>query len=318
MKPAPFRYHRPSTLDEAVRCMAELDDARPLAGGQSLMAMMNFRYVTPQHVVDLNRIPELAGIETTADGAIRIGAMTRQRDVKDSPLLRERCPLLAEALQWVGHVQTRNRGTLGGSLAHLDPAAELPGVLHALDAVLEVRGPDGARDVPMSEWTLAYMTPALEPGELLTAVRLHPWPPGHGHGFHELARRHGDFALAGAAALVHLEAGVVSRAAIALVGVDDGPLRLPAAEALLTGHAPDPQRIAAAADAAVEVPGIDDVHASAAYRRKIAVVMTRRALTDAAARASSVVPASVGPASLPRGERRIAPPPSPAGGSGSG
>ena len=280
MKPAPFFYHRPETVAEAIDALSRLEDAKPLAGGQSLMPMMNFRYATPANVVDLNRVPSLAGIAEDGD-ALTIGAMTRQREIKDSPLVAARCPLLAEALHHVGHVQTRNRGTIGGSLAHLDPAAELPGVLLAHDAVLEVRGSDGARSVPMSQWTLGYMTPALEPDELLVRVRVPSWPPGHGFGFSEVARRHGDFAMAGAGVLVQMDGDSVRRCSIALVGVDDGPVRLESAEALLTGNPPTPDRLDAAAREARDVPGIEDVHASAAYRRKIAVVVTRRALDRA-------------------------------------
>lgn len=277
MKPAPFFYHRPVTVAEAIEALSRLEDAKPLAGGQSLMPMMNFRYATPANVVDLNRVPELAGIAEDGD-ALTIGAMTRQREIKDSPLVAARCPLLAEALHHVGHVQTRNRGTIGGSLAHLDPAAELPGVLLAYDAVLEVRGSDEARSVPMSQWTLGYMTPALEPDELLVRVRVPSWPPGHGFGFSEVARRHGDFAMAGAGVLVQMDGDSVRRCSIALVGVDDGPVRLESAEALLTGNPPTLDRLDAAAQKARGVPGIEDVHASAAYRRKIAAVVTRRAL----------------------------------------
>ena len=284
MKPAPFLYHRPESVSEAIELLSRLEDAKPLAGGQSLMPMMNFRYVTPANVVDLNRIAELSGI-TEDDGTVVIGAMTRQREVKDSALVAARCPLLADALHHVGHVQTRNRGTLGGSLAHLDPAAELPGVLLAHDAVLEVEGKEGARSIPMSHWPLGYMTPALEEGELLVRVRIPVWPPGHGYGFSEIARRHGDFAIAGAAALVQMDIESIRRCAIALVGVDDGPVRLEAAEALLTGNPPAPDRLDAAARTALDVPGIEDVHASAAYRRKIATVVARRALDRALARA---------------------------------
>ena len=280
MKPAPFFYHRPETVAEAIDALSRLEDAKPLAGGQSLMPMMNFRYATPANVVDLNRVPSLAGIAEDGD-ALTIGAMTRQREIKDSPLVAARCPLLAEALHHVGHVQTRNRGTIGGSLAHLDPAAELPGVLLAHDAVLEVRGSAGARSVPMSQWTLGYMTPALEPDELLVRVRVPSWPLGHGFGFSEIARRHGDFAMAGACALVQMDGDSVRRCSIALVGVDDGPVRLESAEALLTGNPPTPDRLDAAVREARDVPGIEDVHASAAYRRKIAVVVTRRALDRA-------------------------------------
>ena len=283
MKPAPFAYHRPETVAEVVDALSRLEDAKLLAGGQSLMPMMNFRYVTPANVVDLNRVPELTGITEDGD-AVVIGAMTRQREIKDSALVAARCPLLAEALHHVGHTQTRNRGTLGGSLAHLDPAAELPGVLLAHDAVLEVEGRDGARSIPMSQWPLGYMTPALEAGELLVRVRIPAWPPGHGFGFSEVARRHGDFAMAGAGALVWMGGVSIRRCVIALIGVDDGPVRLDAAEALLTGNAPTPGRLDAAARAALDVPGIEDVHASAAYRRKIAAVVTRRALDQALAR----------------------------------
>jgi carbon-monoxide dehydrogenase medium subunit len=291
VKPAPFHYHRPATVDEVVDLLARLDDVKLLAGGQSLMPMMNFRYLTPAHVVDLNRVQALAGI-TIDGGELVIGAMTRQRDVMASPRVAAHCPLLPAALHHVGHLQTRNRGTLGGSLAHLDPAAELPGVLRALDAVLEVHGPGGVREIAMAHWPLAWMTPALEPDELLARVRIPLWPPGHGAGFHEIARRHGDFALAGAAALVHLEAGRVARVAVALIGVDDAPVRLAAAENLLLGHAPHPQRLRDAARAALEVAGIDDVHASADYRRRIAVVVARRALEQAVARAGGTAAAA--------------------------
>ena len=284
MKPAPFLYHRPETVAEAIDLLSRLEDAKPLAGGQSLMPMMNFRYVTPANVVDLNRIPELGGIRED-DGTLVIGAMTRQREVEDSSLVAARCPLLADALHHVGHVQTRNRGTIGGSLAHLDPAAELPGVLLAHDAVLDVEGHEGGRSIPMSQWALGYMTPALEEGELLVRVRVPVWPAGHGYGFSEFTRRHGDFAIAGAAALMQVDGETIRHCAIALVGVDARPVRLEAAEALLTGNPPAPDRLDAAARTALDVPGIEDVHASAAYRRKIATVVARRALGRALARA---------------------------------
>ena len=289
MKPAPFAYHRPASVAEAIELLAQLEDAKLLAGGQSLLAMMNFRYVTPANVVDLNRIPELAGIQEH-DGSLHIGAMTRQRELLDSPLVRQRCPLMSEALRWVGHLQTRNRGTIGGSLSHLDPAAELPGVMAACDAMLEVHGPGGAREIPIGEWPLAYMTPALEPDELLVAVHVPAWPAGHGHGFHEFARRHGDFAMAGAAVMVQLQDDAVARAAIALIGVDDGPVRLTAAEDLLAGRNPTAEVIAEAAQLALDVPGIEDVHASPEYRRKLARVMARRAITDAVTRARGFAP----------------------------
>ena len=287
MKPAAFAYHRPPSVDAALACLAELSDAKVLAGGQSLMPMMNFRYVTPAHIIDLNRIPELAGIHED-DGDLVIGAMTRQRDVLDSPLVRDRCPLLAESLRFVGHRQTRNRGTIGGSLSHLDPSAEIPAVFAALDARLRVRRRGAERMVPIGEWTRGFMTPDLEADELLVSVRAPLWPAGHGFAFKEFARRHGDFAMAGAGVLVMIGAsGKIERVAIALTGVDVGPLRLGAAEELLLGEAPDPERLDAAAAEASGVPGIADVHADETYRRKIAVVMTRRAMTAALERAGA-------------------------------
>lgn len=285
MKPAPFSYHRPETVNDAVALLARLEDAKVLAGGQSLMAMMNFRYLAPENIVDINRIAELAQI-TEAGDAIRFGAMVRQRDAMDSALVRDRCPLLIEALEQVGHIQTRNRGTIGGSLSHLDPSAEMPAVFSALDAVLHVTGPRGDRDVPVADWPLAYMMPNLQPDELLVGVTGPCWPAGHGYAFLEMARRHGDFALAGAAALMTLkEDGRVDRVAVALTGVDIGPVRLHDGETLLDGKMPDDAAIAAAAETARVVAGLDDVHASADYRRKLAVVYARRALTLARDRA---------------------------------
>ena len=286
MKPPPFSYHRPETVADALTLLATLEDAKLLAGGQSLMPMMNFRYVMPANLIDLNRIADLAHIEERGDTLV-IGAMARQRDLELSPLVRRRCPLLHEALLNVGHVQTRNRGTIGGSLSHLDPAAELPAVLSALDATLTVRSRRGDRDVPMAAWPMGYMTPNLEPDELLAGIILPLWPEGHGAAFVEFARRHGDFAMAGTAAQLMLTPqGAVARVALAVTGVDTGPVRLTDAEAMLLGKTPDDALIAAAADTASAVPGLDDVHASKEYRRKLAIVMTKRALTTARARAA--------------------------------
>jgi carbon-monoxide dehydrogenase medium subunit len=286
MKPPPFSYHRPQSVADALEMLATLDDAKLLAGGQSLIPMMNFRYVMPANVIDINRIADLTRIEEKSD-ALVIGAMARQRDLELSPVVRKRCPLLYEALRNVGHVQTRNRGTIGGSLAHLDPAAELPAALHALDATLQVESKRGSRTVAMADWAMGFMTPNLEPDELLAAITIPHWPEGHGYGFAEFARRHGDFAMAGAAALMTLAAdGTVARVALAVTGVDTGPLRLARAEDMLRGRKPDDAAIAAAAATASAVPGLDDVHASKEYRRKLAVVMSRRALALAYTRAS--------------------------------
>ncbi len=214
MKPASFDYHAPRQLKEAAELLATLPNAKILAGGQSLVPMMNFRYVIVDHLIDLGHVDDLRGI-AVIEGRLRIGAMMRQRDLETSPEITRHCPLLAEALRHVGHRQTRNRGTIGGSLAHADPAAELPAVCLAYDAVLHLASIRGLRSVPFREFSLGFMTTALAPDEMIAAVELPIWRLGHGHGFHEFARRHGDFALAGAAALLDIGAGnVVRRAAL--------------------------------------------------------------------------------------------------------
>lgn len=285
MKPPVFSYHRPESLAEALELLATFEDAKILAGGQSLMPMMNYRYVMPEHVIDINRIGELADIEATPDG-LRFGAMVRHNQAKESGPVAERCPLIAYGMEFVAHVQIRNRGTIGGSLSHLDPSAEWPALLAAHDAVLHVASKSGAREVPILDWSRGFMTPNLEEGEMLTGVSVPAWPEAHSYGFAELARRKGDFALAGAAALLDFDGDRIARAAIALTGVDTGPVRLSEAEAMLAGNAPSAELFRDAAAQAQSVAGIDDVHASAAYRQKIAVVMTRRALEQAAARHS--------------------------------
>jgi carbon-monoxide dehydrogenase medium subunit len=285
MKPAPFSYHRPESVADAVAMLASLEDAKILAGGQSLIAMMNFRYLAPEHIVDINRIPELTEIREEGD-AIRFGAMVRQRDAMESPLVLARCPLLIEALENVGHIQTRNRGTIGGSLSHLDPSAEIPAVFSALDAVLHVKSERGTRDIAIADWSLGYMMPNLEPDELLIGITVPCWPEGHGHAFLELARRHGDFAMAGAGALMALHAdGTIARVAVALAGVDVGPVRLQDLISNLVGQRPSEALFAEVSKSAKAVAGIDDVHAPAAYRKRLAVVYTRRALTKAHQRA---------------------------------
>jgi carbon-monoxide dehydrogenase medium subunit len=285
MKPAPFDYHAPRQLKEAAELLASLPNAKILAGGQSLVAMMNFRYVIVDHLVDLGGVDDLRGL-AVGDGRLRIGAMMRQRDLEFSPEVARHCPLLAEALRYVGHRQTRNRGTIGGSLAHADPAAELPAVCAAYDAVVHIASIRGIRAVPFAEFTTGFMATVLEPDEMIAAVELPIWRLGHGHGFHEFARRHGDFALAGAAALLDVGAdNIVRRAALALFGVAEQPVRLDAAEATLTGKAIDSTAIQTAAAAAWLVEPISDIHAGGEYRRHLAQVLSARALTDAARRA---------------------------------
>ena len=278
MKPPPFRYHDPTSLDEALDLVATLDNPKLLAGGQSLMPMLALRLAFPDDVVDLNRIEGLAHV-TESERTVTIGAMTRQRAVERSDLVGRVCPLLHEALAHVGHRQTRNRGTIGGSLCHLDPSAELPVVAAALDATIHASRRGSSRSVPMSEFPAFYMTPALEPDEIVTAVAFEPWPAGHGYAFVEFARRLGDFAVAGVAVLLDVGAdGVVRKASIALGGVGEGPIRCPDAESALVATAPSDDRFDEAARICGEIEAMEDVHASSAYRRHLARVLTRRAL----------------------------------------
>ncbi|GAC1548706.1 MAG: xanthine dehydrogenase family protein subunit M [Beijerinckiaceae bacterium] len=250
-----------------------------------MVAMMNFRYAMPDHLVDLGRIPELAGITIEAK-SIRLGAMTRQRELEFSAALADVAPLFKAALAYVGHRQTRNRGTLGGSLSHADPAAELPTVCLAYDAEIEIRGSGGSRGVLMRDFVAGFMTTAVGFDELLYAVHLERWPEGHGYSFQEYARRHGDFAITGAVALLDCAADeTVRRAAIALCGVGDGPVRRDEAEAILIGKRIDDALIARAAVAAAEIDPIEDIHGTATYRRHLARILTARALREARERA---------------------------------
>jgi carbon-monoxide dehydrogenase medium subunit len=248
--------------------------------------MLNMRLVLPDHLVDLNRVAELEGIELRGD-ALYIGAMTRQRDIEFSALVKERCPLLTEALTYVGHRQTRNRGTFGGSLCHLDPSAEQPTVAMAIDARILVASQSGTRELPMSSFPAGFMTSALKPDELMTGALLPLWPKGHGYAFVEFARRHGDFAIVGVAVLLTADAeGRIARASITLCGVGPGPVRIAAAEKLLVGATGGADAFAAAAQAASDIDALEDVHAKAAYRQHLARVLTERALVIAFNRAS--------------------------------
>lgn len=261
--------------------LASLENARLLAGGQSLMPMMNMRYVLPDNVIDLNAVQELAGIDIGAE-EIRIGAMTRQRALLQSDELATVAPIFREALNFVGHLQTRNRGTVGGSLAHMDPAAELMGLAMLMDARIGLSGSSGPREVSIADYPLGYMTPCIEPDEILTHVRFNRWPSGHGYDFQEFAQRHGDFAIVGAGALLTLDAnGIVDRIAIALIGVDDAPIRLDDAETLLVGAPPSDKLICEAAALASGRPMMQDALVSEAYRQHLATVLVRRSLRRA-------------------------------------
>jgi len=288
MKPPKFEYLAPASLDEALAILAEHgEEAKVLAGGQSLVPLLNFRLVRPGYLVDLNEIPDLAYVRPE-DGQVAIGALTRQRALETSPLVRERLPLLADAMPQIGHVQIRNRGTIGGSLAHADPAAELPAVVAALGGRLVVRGARGQRTLTPEEFFVAYLTTALDPTELLVEVRLPVTPPRTGTAFLEVSRRHGDFALVGVAASVTLdEAGRCVRCAIALTGVGPTPVVARAAAERLVGAALTPDVIEDAGRLAVaDLHPDGDLHASSDYRRHVAGVLTRRALTSAVERAT--------------------------------
>ena len=285
MKPAPFDYHCPKDIGEAVAILAGEDNAKILAGGQSLMAMLNLRYLLPDVLVDINRIPGLDGIAIGTE-TIRFGAMTRQRTMERDAALAMAAPIVVEALAHVGHRQTRNRGTIGGSLCHLDPAAELPTLALLHDAVVEVTGTGGAvRRIGIGDFIAGFMMPNIEPHEIVSAIEMPLWPAGHGYAFHEFSRRHGDFALASAACLVETEAGAIRRAAIAIGGVGSVPQRLPSAETVLAGTAGDSAAIAAALEACAELEILSDFHGSADYRLSVARSMLRKSLTLALARA---------------------------------
>ena len=287
MKPPAFHYHDPRALADVFELLATRENAKLLAGGQSLMPMLSMRFVFPDHLIDLNRVAELSYIRDTGAG-IEIGAMTRQRELELYPLVQERCPLMIEALRQVGHRQTRNRGTLGGSLCHLDPAAELPTVAAAYEATLHIRSRRGERSVKMADFPAAYMTPAIEMDEMVTAVELEPWPKAHGYAFTEFARRHGDFAVAAVAVLLELARdGTVRRASVVLGGLAAGPLRCEAVEQVVIGSRGDASVFREAAQRCREIDAMEDVHASSAYRRHLAEVLTERALTTAFARAST-------------------------------
>ena len=281
MKPPPFQYHDPKTIAEAVSLLGSLDNAKLLAGGQSLMPMLNMRFVLPDHVIDLNRVEGLSYIREER-GALKIGAMTRQRDIEFSDLVKAKCPLLHQAVMHIGHRQTRNRGTVGGSLCHLDPAAELVTVCAAHDATVVVEGPNGRREVPFAGFPVAFMTPSIELNEIVVAVRLPMWGAGHKAAFIEFSRRHGDFAIVSAAAMLELNGGKIARAAVVLGGVAVAPHRAADVEAAIVGQAPSSDLFRDACKGLNEIEALGDVHASPAYRQHLAAVLSRRALEKAA------------------------------------
>jgi CO/xanthine dehydrogenase FAD-binding subunit len=287
MKPAAFEYHDPTTLDEALDLMSRFGaEARPLAGGQSLVPLMNFRLVRPAHLIDLNGVSKLNYLKTE-NAVLRIGAMTRQRDLERSADVKH-WPLLRDATAFIGHIQIRNRGTVGGSLAHAFPSAELPVAMVTLDASFVLRAKNHQRTVGAEDFFLSYMTTVLEPGELLAEIRVPPLPTNTGWSYQEVSRRHGDFALAGAASVIALDSNVnIYHARITLTGAT--PIRAHKAEEWLLGQKPSEALFHDAARRATQNLEQDsDIHASAEYRRSVCEVLTRRALAQAVARAAEL------------------------------
>jgi aerobic carbon-monoxide dehydrogenase medium subunit len=287
MKPPRFDYLAPSSLEEALSILdRHSEQAKVLAGGQSLVPLLNFRLARPAHLVDLNEIPGLDGVRVH-DGRLIIGAMTRQRAVETSALVRAHCPLLAEAMPRIGHVQIRNRGTVGGSLAHADPAAELPAVVAALGGELVLRRAGGERVMKPEQFFVTYFTTAADPTELLVEVRLPAIPPRTGSAFLEVSRRHGDFALVGVAAMVTVdETGVCTNSALALTGVGPTPVVARDEAGALVGVRPTPEAFDdVGRRVSTRVHPDSDLHASSEYRQHLAGVLTKRALAQAAGRA---------------------------------
>jgi CO/xanthine dehydrogenase FAD-binding subunit len=282
VKPATFEYHAARSVDEATSLLGELgEEGRVLAGGQSLVPLMNFRLAQPEHLVDINRIDELAYVRRD-NGSLAIGATARQASAEKAAETREQVPLLYEALGLVAHETIRHRGTVCGSIAHADPSAELPAVAMALGATVTIASASGSRSVAADEFFLGPFETVLEPGELVTEVSFPVAESNGAYGFVEFARRHGDFAIAGAAVSLTLDGESISDASIVLCSVGPTPVRATAAEALLRGGGTDEETVAAAADAAVEglsPPG--DMHGDSPYRIRVARTQVQRALTRA-------------------------------------
>lgn len=285
MKPAPFEYFAPDSVEEVVSLLSEHgDEGKILAGGQSLIPLLALRLASPTVVIDLNRVAALDHVSHEG-GTLRIGALTRHRTIERLPGLAQTCPMLSDAVELVGHVAIRNRGTVVGSMAHADPAAEWPALALALDAEFDVVGPNGSRTIPAESFFVTYLTSALEPEELVTEVRLSLPSSSAASSFVELARRHGDFAVAGAGAMLQLSGGGIEEARIVLIGVGSTALRVREAEQSLIGRQATPDVFEETAETVrglIDPTG--DIHGSADYRREIAKVLTRRALVSAAAR----------------------------------
>lgn len=289
MKPPPFDYHAATDVDEVLALLAEHGgDAKVLAGGQSLVPLLSLRLARPAQLLDINGVGGLSGI-TATDAGITVGAMTREREAERSALVAGRVPVLAEALPHIGHASIRNRGTIGGSIAHADASAELPAVALVTDAEMIVRSVRGERTIAAADFFDGHFTTTMADDELLTEVRFATGPVGAGWAFYEIARRHGDYALVGVAAMVDLDGDNVREARLSLLGVADRAVRATEAESALVGQRADADALAAAAaEAGRHVDPSSDLHASADVRRHLTSVAVRRALETATARAKGV------------------------------
>jgi carbon-monoxide dehydrogenase medium subunit len=289
MKPASFEYFAPRSLPEALELLERYgDEAKILAGGQSLMPLMNLRLARPKVIIDINRLSDLDFISATSDGVLTIGALTRQRAIERSAVVREQNPLLAAAVSLIGHFQIRNRGTVGGSLAHGDPAAELPAVSLLLGAELSLKSRSGARTIAADEFFLGYLATAMEPNELLAEIRIPRWRQNEGWAIEEISRRKGDFAMVGVVLRVKVDgADIIEDGGVVMFGIGGRPQRIERAEALLRGHKAD-QRLGQELSKVVtaDVNPDSDIHASAEYRKEVAGVLARRALASALAKVS--------------------------------
>jgi carbon-monoxide dehydrogenase medium subunit len=288
MKPVDFDLHQPATVDAALTLLARHDDeAKVLAGGQSLVPLLNFRLARPAHVIDIGRLAAALGELRETPAGLVVGAMVRQSHAAASPAVAAHCPLLAAALPQIAHPPIRARGTIGGSLAHADPAAELPSVAVALDAVFVAVSTRGRREIAARDFFQTYLTTALGADELLVEVHFPVGAAGTGAAFHEVSRRRGDFAMAGVAAQVTLEEGAIADARICMSGVAGVPLRCRDSEQALLGGRADPGSLRRAADAALDVlDPVGDLHATASYRKHVAGVLLRRAVAEAYANAA--------------------------------
>jgi CO/xanthine dehydrogenase FAD-binding subunit len=286
MKPPPFAYSRPQTIDEALETLHEIgDEGKVLAGGQSLIPLLAFRLARPSHLTDISRIKDLDYVELGDDGVLSIGALATHRRIETHKALQARCPAINEAVSQIGHVAIRNRGTVGGSMAHADPAAEWPALALLFDARFHLQSRSGQRTVSAKEMFVSYMTTVLAADELLLAVKMQLPPSGAGTAFVEVSRRHGDFAMAGAGSVLNVEDGVVSEARISVMSAGLTAVRGLEAEQLLIGEEPTDEHLQRAADhieSAIEP--MEDVHGPADYKRHLATVVTLRSLQKARSR----------------------------------